>query len=289
MKIVTCFLTGLLLLAMSGQARAGILFDASYNADVVFSDALLSTTMTLTYDGTNYWSTRGGSSAGTTLARYDSSGSLLNSYATGNDFRSVFTNNAGDVFARTYNSNVILMQTSPGVFVNSGITLSTGLNDQSSVVLNGDQTEFLAHNNGTVQRWDLSGNFIASTSLSGWGSVAGEANYPQDRGIAAFGDYWLTYSNGTLSAWDTAGNRVDQTLLNGAGTTFNAHFSLSYANGRVFIVDDAGGSWRGYDIGDGRLAAVPEPATLAMFGLGAALIGVGSVMQHRRQQQRRAN
>jgi len=70
-------------------------------------------------------------------------------------------------------------------------------------------------------------------------------------GIAAAGGYWLTYSNRMLSAWDTDGNRVDTTELLNAGTSFDAHFSFSYANGMVFIVDGPGGSWRGYDVGLG--------------------------------------
>ena len=35
----------------------------------------------------------------------------------------------------------------------------------------------------------------------------------------------------------------------GAGTSFDSYFSLSYANGMVWIVDTAGGNWRGFDVG----------------------------------------
>src|SRR5205085_1671739 len=100
-------------------------------------------------------------------------------------------------------------------------------------------------------RWDLAGNYLGATSLSGFGTMLNEINYPQERGIAAAGGYYLTYSDSVLSAWDASGNRVGTTVLNGAGNSFDSDFSLSYANGRVFIVDQAGGSWRGYNVGLG--------------------------------------
>src|SRR5262249_24115077 len=75
-----------------------------------------------------------------------------------------------------------------------------------------------------------------------------ENNYPQDRGIAALGNNWLTYSNGTLSVWDQTGNRIGTTTLVGAGTSFDSHFSLSEANDKVFIVTQASGTWDGYAV-----------------------------------------
>lgn len=238
--------------------------------------------MTLAFDGTNYWSSSGGSPGGTRLARYNSSGSLSGAFAPGLDFRSVFTNSAGDVFARAYNDSTIYEQNTPGSFSPSGVTLAANsLDVQSSVVLNGPNSEFIAQSGGVVRRWDLSGNALSSTSLIGFGSIAGENNYPASRGVAAVGNYWLTYSSGILSAWNSSGIRVDQTQLLLAGTGFDSNFSLSYANGRVFIVDSAGGNWRGYDVGLSQTSPVPEPGSIAMWGISA--LGMMFARRKRRQ------
>ncbi|MBL8820433.1 MAG: PEP-CTERM sorting domain-containing protein [Planctomyces sp.] len=266
MKFKALWIAGLVLAATAGHVQAGF-SSPNYSADVVFQDRLDSTTMTLAFDGTHYWSTSGGSSFGTREAQYNSGGSLVATFAPGLDFRSVFTDSSGDVFARQYNNSTIYKQTSPGVF-SAHVVLAGAIDDQSSVVLNGNGTEYIALDSGTVNRWNTSGTALSSISLIGWGSVAGETNYPANRGIAAVGDSWLTYSDGTLSMWDSLGNRTGQTTLIGAGTTFDSHFSLSYANGRVFIVDEAGGNWRGYDVGLSS-SPVPEPGSIALWGLGA--------------------
>ncbi|MBI4704243.1 MAG: hypothetical protein HY744_24295 [Deltaproteobacteria bacterium] len=73
--------------------------------------------------------------------------------------------------------------------------------------------------------------------------------YPQDRGVAAVKGFYFTYANGVLSAWDDKGTRIDTAKLNGAGSSFDSHFSLSYAQGKIWVVDGGGQTWRGYNIG----------------------------------------
>lgn len=258
------------------QAASGLL--SSYSADVTFTDPLTaSVTMTITYDGTSYWSSTGNSTDGVRYAKIGSNGVTVQTYSPGLDFRSVFVNptSRGTVYARAYGDGKIYQQTSPGVFTATSVTLS-GLDSQSSVVFNGAGTEYLAMNNGVVSRFNLSGTLLGTVSLSGWGSNS-EGSYPQNRGIAAAGDYWFTYTGvgtggGTLSVWDTSGNRIGTTTLLGAGNTFASNFSLSLANGRIFVIDDTAGTWRGYKIGD--FSAVPEPETWAMLGAGAAWVGL---------------
>ncbi len=252
------------------NAQAALFANPSYNATTVFHDALGSTTMTLAHDGSSYWSTSGGSGSGVREARYTSAGTLLATYSPSLDFRSVFTDSLGGVYAREYSSSTIYKQVAPGSFAANVVLSGGSLDAQSSVVLNGAGTEYIAMNAGVVQRWSLAGAFLGSVSLLGYGSLGSEGIYPQNRGIAAVGNYWLTYSGGTLSGWDSSGNRVDTAILNGAGTSFDSHFSLSYANGKVFIVDQAGGNWRGYDV----VEPVPEPSTYLAGALLALVFGV---------------
>lgn len=242
----------------SATASAPIILGFSVHTNVTFTDALPSTTMTMAFDGTNYWSCSGGSPSGVRLARYALSGALVATYSPGLDFRSVFTRADGTVLARVYNSGVIYQQTSPGVFANSGITLTGGtLDSQSSVVLNSAGNEYQAMSGGVVSRWSTNGTYVGNVTLSGFGAVTGEIVSPQNRGLGVLGNLWLTY-NGTniLSIWDTNGNRVTQLTLPGAGTNFDSAYSFSFCNGKVFIVDVAGGKWRGFDLYSGAAVAV---------------------------------
>lgn len=256
-------------LVLVSQAQAGTVFSqATYTADVVFRDALSGTSMTIAYDGSNYWSTSGGSSSGTREARYNATGTSTGTYAPGVDFRSIFTDAAGNVYARGYGNNQILKQTAPGVFASYLSLIGGPLDAQSSVVLNEDG-EFVAQSGGTVSRWSATGAFLGSFTLSGF--AGSEASYPQGRGITATADHVFTYYNQVVTAWDYLGNEVDNATLIGAGTGFDAGFSFSYANDRFFVVDTAGGNWRGFNAGLGTPSqAVPAPATLALVSLALA-------------------
>ena len=86
-------------------------------------------------------------------------------------------------------------------------------------------------------------------TLAGFGSMNNENTYPQDRGVATVKGFYFTYANGVLSAWSDQGVRIDTTNLNGVGTSFDSHFSLSYAQSKVWLIDQAGGTWRGYNVG----------------------------------------
>ena len=257
------------LATLSFSAAAGPVFSAaSINASQTFQDALSGTTMTMAYDGSSYWSASGGNQSGVRYAQYDAGGATVATYAPGLDFRSVFT--AGStVLARGFASNTIYQQSAPGVF-SSLLTLSGGALDAQSAVVK-DGANYIAMNSGVVSQWSASGAYLGAVSLSGFGTQAGEDDYPQGRGFAVVGNYWLTYNDGSLSAWDHAGNRVDQTSLVNAGTSFDSNFSLSYANNKVFIVDGAGQTWRGYEV-----TAVPEPETYAMLLAGLTLLGVAA-------------
>lgn len=225
----------------------------SFDAVVTFPDAPLlnGTRMTIAFDGANYWSTGGGSADGDVLASHDLDGALLAYYQPNLDLRSAFTkgDSVGPVFLRAYGSPQITVQNAPGVYANDVTLVGGVLDDQSAVVWDEANEEFVAHFAGNVSRWDAAGASIGNVALSGWGvDVVGENAYPQDRGVAAACGYYLTYFNGTLSAWDADGNRVATTTLSGAGVSFDSYFSYSFAQGLFFVNDGPGLSWRGYDV-----------------------------------------
>jgi hypothetical protein len=263
--------------------QPGCPFPTNFVASTTFTDGLGGTTIGLAFDGTNYWSVSGGGSSGNRLARYDAAGAVLNTYAPGLDFRSVFTTTTGTVLARAYNDPVIYRQNAPGVFVNSGVMLTGGtLDSQSAVVLNGAGTEYLAMASGTVSRWSTNGTYLGSVTLQGYGSVNGENDLGPSRRIAAAGAYWLTYNgNQILSIWDANGNRLAQATLAGAGTSFDSSFSFSYCNDKVWVVDVAGGTWRGYDVFAAVrvavLGAVPNAAWRE--DVRNKILGAGEILQ----------
>jgi hypothetical protein len=254
------------ILGSSPALASGVLPD-NIPQTTTFTDANASTTMTIAFDGTHYWSTSGGGSGGTRLREYDASGTLVASFAPGLDFRSIFTNASGQVFARAFNSPVIYLQGSPGVFAPS-VTLTGGsLNAQSSVVLNSAGDRYIAHSGSTVLSWDLTGALVGTTTLVGFGTLPGENSGPTNRGIAAFSGMWLSYiaSSRTLSAWDPAtGTRLGQGVLTGAGTGFDSAYSFSFARGQVYVVDSPGAAWRGFALRSTSTVVSCTPATVAV-------------------------
>ncbi len=276
------FKPGLLaaLLVLSGTVMAAaeaapVFTSASYSADIVFGDAsaLEQTRMTISYDGSNYFSGSGGGAFGARVAQFAADGALIDTFAPGLDLRSVFTNGHHQVLARQFSDSTIYQQTSLGTFTALLNLNGNTLDAQSAVVMN-KAGQFVAMSGGTVSLWDSNGQAVSSFTLVDFGALNEESNYPAARGIAAVGDHLFTYSKGTVSAWDYSGQRVDSATLTDAGTSFDSDFSFSYANGRFFVIDDTNGSWRGFDAGLGvDVAPVPLPASIVL--LGGALMGLG--------------
>ncbi len=223
---------------------------SQYAAVMTFKDQLSSTTMTMAWDGTNLWTSTGGSSSGQRLAQYTANGVLVQKYSPGLDFRSVFTKGDGTspVYARSYANMQVRVQTSPGVF-GTEVTLAGSLDSQSAVVWDAKNSVYVGRKDGNLYRWNASGGALPTVTLVGYGTLNNEGSSPQDRNVATVKGFYLSYSGGVLSAWDDLGTRIDTTILTGAGTNSNSYYSLGYAQGKVWVIDTSAGTWRGYNVG----------------------------------------
>ncbi len=205
------------------------------------------THVSLTWDGMFYWSGAGGSPNGDVEAQQDAVGATVGTFAAGFDFRTIFTQGDGTatVYGRAFNSSTILIQDSPGVFLPLFDLVGAPLDSQAAVAWDDAANEFLTFNLGTLARWNDAGAFIDNVLFIDYGMMAGENDFPQNRGISWASGCYLTYNNGTLSAWDPMGTRVDTATLNGS-SNFTSNLSLSFANGNVWVSDDV--NWSGYAV-----------------------------------------
>jgi len=235
------------------KSSSGIFAQSSYAATTSFKDASSgNTTVMLAWDGTNYWAVYGGSPTGVTEAEFNAAGAVVGTFSVAIDFRSVFTldGKGATVYGHAFNDSIVRDQTSAGVFATAVTLTGTAPNSQSSVIYDGTGSEFVAQAGGTLSRWSAStGAFIGNVTLTGFGTMNSENTFPQSRSLAIASGLYLTYSNGVLSAWSPTGARLGTTTLASAGTSFTANLTLSYANGLVWICDNNGGTWRGYDVG----------------------------------------
>jgi hypothetical protein len=233
---------------------------SSYEASVIFADAIGVPVTTLGFDGSYYWSYGSYSRRGTKTqieGQYATDGTLVRSnFNQTVELNSIFSPGGdGRLHARyagymlVYRMNLDANGLSTGAF-SYLVTLSSAgaLLADGSLAMTADGAEFLGFANGnTISRWSSTGTFLGSIALTENGSPASAQN---GRIALAHDGSILTYSNGFLSVWDRAtGARVRTVTLVGAGTTAQSHYSFSYANGMVWILDDTGLSWRGYAIG----------------------------------------
>lgn len=239
-----------------------------------FTNAVGLTPMSADNDGTWIYSVSGGGIEGKRFARYFQNGLLDQTFATGIDFRSIFTDNSGNLFAKEYGTGNIYSLTQNGT-----PTFLYTLNDpqaQSSASFNADDTELYTRDGSTIRRYDSStGLFIGSFELQG---LAGdELAFPAFVQMeTSRSGRILTYAAGIVSEWDSQGNRIGTSNIpiSGDPSGFDTTWSFSVGgDDYIYLYSQASGRWKAWNIG------IPAPGTLA-------LLAIGGVVGRRRRRSR---
>jgi hypothetical protein len=225
-----------------------------------FRDVSGATPISADNDGTWIWTASGGSPDGQRLARYFQDGSPDQSFAPNIDFRSLYVDNSGQLYAKEFGIGAIFSISQTGV-----PTFLYDLNDpeaQSAASLNGDDTELYTMSAPTLRRYNAAnGAFIGSVNLSG---MAGdELAFPQAWQMETNGaGRILTFANGVVSEWDLSGTRIGQcTVPVGTPTGFDTNWSFGVgSDDLVYVFNENNAHWEAYDVGIGGPVAV-EPTS----------------------------
>lgn len=228
---------------------AGTLKDAGVLVQSFPGGGNVLTPMSAENDGTFIWTASGANNFGQRLTRHLQDGTVDLSFATGIDFRSLYADNFGQLFAKAFGSGNVYSLTQSGI-----PTLLYTLSDpdpQSSASLNADDTQLYTRSGSTIRRYDAgSGGFLGQFTLIGM--TPAELGFP-DRIQMETNDAGriFTYSNGVVSEWDLSGARIGtSTIPIATPTAFNTEWSFSVGNDNVvYLFNNHTMTWESYDIG----------------------------------------
>jgi hypothetical protein len=207
-----------------------------------FPDAIPMHNMSLTSDGTYYYTSNGGSSGSGQINTYDLSGTLVTSVSIPIDARGILYSEYLDaVFIKSYDLNWYEVDPATG-----GYTLVFAelfVSYQSSPGLAFEGAFILEHADGTIYKYDSGSGALVET-LSGFYF----GGFPSSEALACNGTRIFTWDGTLVYVYDLAGNFLESWPVP------NGHygFSLSFANGLLWTSDDGGGgtgTWYGYDVG----------------------------------------
>jgi uncharacterized protein YjdB len=210
-----------------------------------FPHNIPSTPMMLTWDGTDYYLSNGGSAASGTIQRLDATGTVTQTTPVNLDMRGVFYRESNATFyMKSFGLDWYTIDPNTGVFT----PLLTGIfiQSQSRPDLSADETLIYEHFSGTLRVLD----FATGTELSTFAGLQNPANFPHNHVVAAPEGKLITMDNtGLAYMYDDVGRLV--TTFNFPDPVMNqSAWTLSYTNDMLFISDTGSGvgTFRGYRI-----------------------------------------
>ena len=115
-------------------------------------------------------------------------------------FTNIFTQGDGvpPLFGRGLTTNVVLRQQSPTQWTSPYDLEGPYAPVMASFAWDAGASEHISLYDGVLHRWDAAGNALEPIPFDGFGDVAGETSYPQDRRVVAAYGHYLTYSDTVL-------------------------------------------------------------------------------------------
>jgi hypothetical protein len=204
-------------------------------------------------DGNYIYTVSGGNPDGYRFARYLPDGSMDHIYASGIDFRTLFTNNNRELFAKGfvwYDQPAQVFSLSIDGEATFLYTLNLG-HAHASAGFNADDTEIYTRDGTTMRRFDAAdGSYLGSFTLDGMS--AEELEFPADFQMETnLAGRIFTYAVGVVSEWDLDGQRIGTCTIpidtpDGFETTWS--FAVG-GDDRVYLLNDDTERWEVYDIG----------------------------------------
>jgi hypothetical protein len=204
-------------------------------------------------DGSYIYTVSGGNTSGFRFARYLLDGTVDHIYESGIDFRTLFTNNNGELFAKGFvwydQPAQIFSLTIDGepTFL---FTLNVG-HSHASAGFNADDTEIYTRDGTTMRRFSAAdGSYLGLFTLQGMS--AQELEFPADFQMETNpAGRIFTYAVGVVSEWNLDGQRIGTCTIpidtpDGFETTWS--FAVG-GDSRVYLLNDDTERWEVYDIG----------------------------------------
>ena len=249
----------LTLLILASAASASELADAA-TLEKTISDSFFETNgifLSMTNDGTDYWSLSGGFNV-STVTRYDPDGNVLERWDITQDGRTIAYNpENGRIYVKDYITNS-LYALDCGTDTGFTYELVPGFGNrfqynQSKIAFSPDGLYLYDHYKGTVRKYELAtGNIMETITLDP--EFTFSLDHPENYQIGTDGERLFFIHEGMVKAYAMNGTHIKD--ITGMPTGFLAIWSFSGTDNLIWTYNDDTLVWEGYGI----YAIPPEPA-----------------------------
>ena len=204
--------------------------------------------MGITFDGSHYFTINGGNEEQSTLNEYDARGRFVGTSSVGLDGRAIFWHaDDEELYVKAYGAS--LYTADPESEESEAELEGVFTENNSSIGFSPDGQRMYELSGGGVTVYELlTGDELESFELS---AVSADDNRGYDKSIAASDKYLFVWgeSDDTVAVYDLSGSYVTRFELPEPGFGY----SLSWANGMLWVAKDADGfdegadgTWYGY-------------------------------------------